>query len=64
MTTAVAAPAEVAHLGVYLSAYLAPFQRLFATVALDPADWGLVAALAAGLFLWIEAEKAVVRWFA
>lgn len=44
--------------------YLAPFQRLFATVALAPADWGLVAALAAGLFLWIEAEKAVVRWFA
>ena len=27
MTSAVSAPAEVAHLGVYLSAYLAPFQQ-------------------------------------
>jgi type IV secretion system protein VirB11 len=30
MTTAVAAPNEVAHLGVYLSAYLAPFQQWLA----------------------------------
>ena len=44
--------------------YLPPFQSLFATVALDPAEWGLVAALAAGLFLAVEAEKAIVRRFA
>jgi Cation transporting ATPase, C-terminus len=43
--------------------YLPPFQGLFATVALDPTDWGLVAALAVGLFLAVEAEKEIVRQF-
>ena len=44
--------------------YLPPFQSLFATVALDPAEWWLVATLTVGLFLAVEAEKAIVRRFA
>jgi len=41
--------------------YLPFFQDVFGTVGLSIGDWGLVAAVAAGLFLIVEIEKAVSR---
>ncbi len=45
-----------------LFTYLRPFQMLFGTAAIGPAEWGLIALAAAGIFAAVEAEKAIARW--
>jgi len=44
-----------------LLTYAPPMQRLFGTAALDAPTWGVIAALAGGLFLAVELEKGVLR---
>ncbi|WP_300659282.1 HAD-IC family P-type ATPase [Hydrogenophaga sp.] len=44
-----------------LLTYAPPMQRLFGTSALDASSWGVIAALAGGMFLAVEAEKWVLR---
>ena len=44
-----------------LLTYAPPMQRLFGTAALDASSWGVIAALAGGMFLAVEAEKWVLR---
>jgi magnesium-transporting ATPase (P-type) len=44
-----------------LMTYAPPMQRLFGTAALDAGSWGVIAALAGGMFLAVEAEKWLLR---
>jgi len=44
-----------------LMTYAPPMQRLFGTAALDAPSWGVIAALAGGMFLAVEAEKWLLR---
>ena len=44
-----------------LLTYAPSMQRLFGTAALDASSWGVIAALAGGMFLAVEAEKWVLR---
>jgi magnesium-transporting ATPase (P-type) len=44
-----------------LLTYAPPMQQLFATASLGLASWGFIATLAAGIFLAVELEKAVLR---
>ncbi|MBT9553663.1 MAG: HAD-IC family P-type ATPase [Hydrogenophaga sp.] len=46
-----------------LFTYAPPMQALFGTAALDAASWALIVALAAGKFVLVEIEKAVLRRF-
>jgi len=43
--------------------YWPPAQALFGTVALGLREWSWIAGLAAAVFLLVEVEKAVFRWF-
>ena len=45
-----------------LLTYAPPMQQLFGTAALDAPTWGVIVALAAGLFVAVEAEKAWLRY--
>ena len=44
-----------------LMTYAPPMQRLFGTAALDAPSWGVIVALAGGMFLAVEAEKWLLR---
>lgn len=44
-----------------LMTYAPPMQRLFGTAPLDAGSWGVIAALAGGIFLAVEAEKWLLR---
>ena len=44
-----------------LMTYAPPMQRLFGTAPLDAGSWGVIAALAGGMFLAVEAEKWLLR---
>ncbi len=44
-----------------LLTYAPPMQRLFGTAALDAGSWGVIAALAGGIFLAVELEKWLLR---
>jgi magnesium-transporting ATPase (P-type) len=46
-----------------LFTYAPPMQTLFGTAALDAASWALIVGLAAGKFVLVEIEKAVLRRF-
>ncbi len=45
-----------------LLTYAPPMQQLFGTAALDAPTWGVIVALAVGLFVAVEAEKAWLRY--
>ncbi|MDP2015297.1 HAD-IC family P-type ATPase [Hydrogenophaga sp.] len=45
-----------------LLTYAPPMQQLFGTAALDAPTWGVIAALAAGMFVAVEAEKVWLRY--
>ncbi|MCY1366884.1 hypothetical protein D9M69_537920 [compost metagenome] len=45
-----------------LLTYAPPMQQLFGTAALDAPTWGVIVALAGGLFVAVEAEKAWLRY--
>jgi len=44
-----------------LLTYAPPMQQLFGTAALDAGSWGVIGALAGGMFLAVEAEKWLLR---
>lgn len=43
--------------------YLPPMQRWFGVAGLDAGHWGLVALAALAVFVAVELEKAIVRWW-
>ncbi len=43
--------------------YAPPMQELFKSASLDLATWGRIVLVGASVFLLVEAEKAVLRWY-